>query len=89
MLSVFSYDVHNHVTLAFALKWFFGFAAVFTGVCYLITYSFPGKIAVPRTFPHNGLERELGGPSNPVSSSIDWSDLQARKDENSREDGVE
>ena len=68
MLSVFSYDVHNHVTVPFALKWFFGFAAVFTGDCYLITYTFPGKIAVPRTFPYNGLERELGGPHNPVSS---------------------
>ena len=61
MLGVFAYDVHNHVTLSFALKWFFGFAAAFTGVCYLIIYTWPGKIAVPRTFPYNGLEKELGG----------------------------
>jgi len=58
-LSVFAIDVHNHVTVPVALKWFFGFAAAFTGMCYLIIYSWPGKIAVPRTFPYNGLEREL------------------------------
>lgn len=63
---MFAYDVHDHVTLPFALKWFFGFAVAFTGVCYLIVYSRPGKIAVPRTFPYNGLEKELGGPNNPV-----------------------
>ena len=61
MLGAFAYDVHNHVTLPFALKWFFGFAAVFTGACYLLIYTWPGKIAVPRTFPYNGLEKELGG----------------------------
>ena len=89
MLSVFSYDVHNHVTVPFALKWFFGFAAVFTGVCYLITYTFPGKIAVPRTFPYNGLERELGGPHNPVCCIFKLSNMQARKDETSTEESVE
>lgn len=61
MLGVFAYDIHDHVTVPFALRWLFGFAAVFTGVSYLIIYSWPGKIAVPRTFPYNGLERELGG----------------------------
>jgi len=66
MLGVFSYDVHNHVTLGFALKWFFGFAALFAGSCYMITYAWPGKITAPRTYPYNGLEKELGGPSNPA-----------------------
>jgi len=66
MLGVFAYDVHNHVTLPFALKWFFGFAALFTGGCYLVTYTWPGRITVPRTYPHDGLEKELGGPNNPV-----------------------
>jgi hypothetical protein len=77
-LSVFAYDVHDHVTLSFALKWFFGFAAVFTGACCLIVYSSPGKIAVPRTFPYNGLEKELGGPNNPVWSNFLWEMLNDR-----------
>ena len=66
ILGVFSYDIHDHVTLSFALKWFFGFAALFAGGSYLLTYTWPGKIAIPRTYPFNGLERELGGPNNPV-----------------------
>ena len=49
------------------MKWFVGFAAAFTGMCYVVIKTFPGKIAVPKTFPYNGLEKELGGKYNPVS----------------------
>jgi len=65
ILSVFSPDVHNQATLGFALKWFVGFAATLVGMCYLVTYTFPGKIAVPKTFPYNGLQKELTS-NNPV-----------------------
>jgi hypothetical protein len=67
-LSVFSIDVHDHVTVPFALKWFFGFGAAFAGMCYLFTLSAPEKITEPRQYPYNGLEKELGGPMNPVIS---------------------
>jgi hypothetical protein len=63
---VFALDVNNHVTVPFALRWFFGFFAVFAGVSYLVVVTWPGKVAVPRTFPYDGLEKELGGPLNPV-----------------------
>lgn len=69
ILSVFAIDTHNHVTVPFALKWFFGFAAVFTGACYLLVTTWPGPIAVPRKLPYNGLEKELGGLNNPVPHS--------------------
>ena len=64
---MFSYDVHNHVTFGFAAKWFLGFAAAFTGTCYLVMHTWPGKVAVPKTFPYNGLETELGGKNNLVN----------------------
>jgi NADH dehydrogenase (ubiquinone) 1 beta subcomplex subunit 8 len=70
VLSVFAYDPHNHVTLPFALKWFVGFAVAFTGMCFFFVYSWPGPIAVPRTYPYNGLEREIGGPNNSVYSIL-------------------
>jgi NADH dehydrogenase (ubiquinone) 1 beta subcomplex subunit 8 len=66
ILSVFAIDVHDQVTVPFALKWFFGFAGVFAGVSYLVYLSAPDKIAEPRKYPYAGLEKELGGPMNPV-----------------------
>ena len=60
MLSVFAIDTHDHVTVPFALKWFAGVAVAFTGLCYVIVWTWPGEIAMPRTFPHDGLVKELG-----------------------------
>jgi hypothetical protein len=57
---VFGPDTHNIETGANALKVFFGFAALFTGVSFLIMYSWPGKIAEPRTYPYDGLKKALG-----------------------------
>jgi hypothetical protein len=74
VLSVFAIDVHNHVTVPFALKWFFGFFAVFAGVSYLVIVTWPGKVAAPRTFPFNGLEKELGGLLNSVYPSCSITD---------------
>jgi len=71
VLSVFAIDVHNHVTVPFALKWFFGFFAVFAGVSYLVVLTWPGKVAAPRTFPFNGLEKELGRPNPTRTDSIE------------------
>ena len=65
---MFAPDVHNHVTFWFAMKWFLGFAAVFTGVCYLLAKSWPGRIAMPRTYPYDGLAKELGPKVHKVSS---------------------
>jgi len=67
VLSTFATDVHNHVSVPFALKWFFGFAAAFAGMCYLIKLSAPGPIAAERKFPYDGLSKELGGPHQKVS----------------------
>jgi len=68
---VFSYDIHDLVTVPFALRWFFGFWVVFAGVCYLFVLTFPGEIAVKRTFPFNGLEKELGNPAAAARKEAD------------------
>ena len=57
---MFAPDAFSQYSLSYALKYFLGFAAVFTGVCFGIVYMFPGKIAVPRSYPYNGLIKELG-----------------------------
>jgi NADH dehydrogenase (ubiquinone) 1 beta subcomplex subunit 8 len=82
VLSVFSYDIHDHVTVPFALAWFFGFWAVFAGVSYLVVLMFPGEITVKRTFPYNGLEKELGTPAVAARK-------QEEKDETSHEEASE
>jgi NADH dehydrogenase (ubiquinone) 1 beta subcomplex subunit 8 len=61
VLNVFGPDVHDHVSTRTALLQFFGFWAVFATVCYGISQMAPKKIAVPRSFPYNGLSKEQGG----------------------------
>jgi NADH dehydrogenase (ubiquinone) 1 beta subcomplex subunit 8 len=61
VLNIFGPDVHDHVSTRTALLQFFGFWAMFAGVCYGFYHMAPKKIAVPRVFPYNGLSKEQGG----------------------------
>jgi NADH dehydrogenase (ubiquinone) 1 beta subcomplex subunit 8 len=61
ILGVFSPEQYTHVT---ARKGFFNlgvFVAAFLGFCGVVSFYYPDKPSVPRTYPE-GLEKELGGP---------------------------
>ncbi|PIG80299.1 C2 domain protein [Aspergillus arachidicola] len=61
ILGVFSPEQYTHVT---SRKGFFHlgvFVATFLGFCGLVSFYYPDKPSVPRTYPE-GLEKELGGP---------------------------
>lgn len=62
ILGVFSPEQYTHVT---SRKGFFHlgvFVATFLGFCGLVSFYYPDKPSVPRTYPE-GLEKELGGPN--------------------------
>ena len=62
ILGVFSPEQYTHVS---ARKGFFHlgvFVAAFLSVCGVVSYCYPDKPSVPKTYP-GGLEKELGGPN--------------------------
>ncbi|GAB1196125.1 hypothetical protein APSETT444_005391 [Aspergillus pseudonomiae] len=77
ILGVFSPEQYTHVT---SRKGFFHlgvFVATFLGFCGIVSFYYPDKPSVPRTYPE-GLEKELGGPnavSRPKRSSTSFHDL--------------
>ncbi|OOO08922.1 Mammalian uncoordinated homology 13, subgroup, domain 2 [Aspergillus oryzae] len=72
ILGVFSPEQYTHVT---SRKGFFHlgvFVATFLGFCGLVSFYYPDKPSVPRTYPE-GLEKELGGPNAVKSTtSVTW-----------------
>jgi NADH dehydrogenase (ubiquinone) 1 beta subcomplex subunit 8 len=62
ILRVFSTEPYNHFKAPKA--WFLLGCSIstFLAFCYTVTFFYPDKPSVPRTFP-DGLERELGGPN--------------------------
>ncbi|KAJ9194256.1 hypothetical protein DTO164E3_5655 [Paecilomyces variotii] len=61
ILNVFSPEQYTHVTSGKAILSIGTFVAAFLGFCGLVSFYYPDKPSVPRTFP-DGLEKELGGP---------------------------
>lgn len=62
ILGVFSPEQYTHVTSNKALLSIGTFVVGFLGLCGLVSLYYPDKPSSPRTFPNNGLEKELGGP---------------------------
>lgn len=59
---MFSPEEYTHVTARKGLFHLGVFVATFLGFCGVVSYFYPDKPSVPRTFP-DGLEKELGGPN--------------------------
>ncbi|KAE8351553.1 hypothetical protein BDV28DRAFT_158641 [Aspergillus coremiiformis] len=76
ILGVFSPEQYTHVTSG---KGFFHlgmFVATFLGFCGVVSFYYPDKPSVPRTYPE-GLEKELGGP-NAVTLALAGASNQSR-----------
>jgi hypothetical protein len=85
VLSTFAFDNHHQVKFSTALAWFVGFFTALGGVSYVIYLFAPAQIAVRRTFPYNGLEKELRVPGTAVYLQSD-SLTQARKSEEEKKE---
>jgi NADH dehydrogenase (ubiquinone) 1 beta subcomplex subunit 8 len=67
ILTVFSPEQYTHVKPAKGFFLLGCWVTALLGLCGVVSFYYPDKQSVPRTFP-DGLERELGGPNAvPVS----------------------
>ena len=66
ILGRFSPEVYTWTTPGKGLAQVGMFVATVFGLCGVVYMFYPDKPAVPRAFPHNGLEKALGGPGNAV-----------------------
>ncbi|KAL5339278.1 hypothetical protein BJX70DRAFT_364365 [Aspergillus crustosus] len=62
ILGVFSPEQYTHVSAGKGLLQLGAFVATFLGFCGVVSFFYPDKPSLPRTFP-DGLEKELGGPN--------------------------
>ncbi|KAL4801901.1 hypothetical protein BDV18DRAFT_147768 [Aspergillus unguis] len=62
ILGVFSPEQYTHVSARKGFVHLGAFVATFLGFCGVVSYFYPDKPSVARTFP-GGLEKELGGPN--------------------------
>jgi len=71
ILGRFSPEVYTWTTPGKGLAQVGMFVATVFGLCGVVYMFYPDKPAVPRTFPHNGLEKALGGPGTAKIESSD------------------
>ncbi|KAI9925674.1 hypothetical protein AWENTII_012222 [Aspergillus wentii] len=62
ILGVFSPEQYTHVSARKGLFQVGCFIVTFLGFCGVVSFYYPDKPSVPKTFP-GGLEKELGGPN--------------------------
>lgn len=77
MLGRFSLEEYTFTTPGKAFFQAGCFIATVFGLCSTVYMFYPDKPAVPRSFPHDGLEIALGGPKTlpvciPIAYGVSW-----------------